>query len=144
MRYGDSSTAMRVRLSIFHTSWTLLTHHTEKLRKFGFLEPLPAPKGRRADALKLAAAVQKQKPARGSSAYKFRNLDGGEEDEGSADDDEVSEAGEDGGEGTGTSGQSQDLPLPGLGEQLEALGLDRTRKREDDGEDDGEKKLRAE
>ena len=144
MRYSGSSTAMRVRLSTIHVLWTILTRFTEKLRKLGFLEPLPASNGKRADALKLAAAVQTKKPARGPSAFKFRNLGAGEEGEGSAGDEEVSEAEQDGGDEAGAPGLSQDLPLPGLGEALGALGLDRTRKREGEGEEDGEKKLRAE
>lgn len=82
------------------------------------------------------------------NAYKFRNLDAPEPDDGEEGDDEASasdQPDEDDGEAAEEEeGVSENQPLPGLGEELGKLGLDRIRKRdEDDGEEVG-KKPRAE
>jgi hypothetical protein len=88
----------------------------------------------------MAAAVQRKKP----NAYKFRNLDVGDVDDGAEADDERSESGQEDGDEDKETGPSKDLPLGDLGKKLGELGMDRSRKYEGEGDEEGEKKVRTE
>ena len=125
----------------------MLTHFPEKLRKLGFLPPLPVTQtttNKRIEALKMVATVQKKKPRGGPNAYKFRNLEAAHIDDGADADDEKSESGLEDGDEDEENGLSKDLPLGNLGEKLGELGMDRTRKHEGGEEEEGEKKVRTE
>jgi hypothetical protein len=92
----------------------------------------------------MAAAVQRKKPRGGPNAYRFRNLDVGDIDDGAEADDEGSESDREDGDKDEATGPSKDLPLGDLAEKLGELGMDRTRKHEGEGEEEGEKKVRTE
>jgi hypothetical protein len=122
-----------------------LTYLTEKLRKMGFLDALPTPRltNKRSEALKMAAAVQEK--LKSALTYQFRNLETGEMDEDGHDgDDEQSEDGEGASDEDEGEGPSEDLPLDDLDKNLGELGINRTRKRDNETAEEGEKKAKAE